>query len=132
MEMTMTTASPVRSQRRGKTRLEPVLENETVEAPVTEVTAVEEASPAKEIEPVLTEEEKDETEVQSERKASVTSETSEMGSMESLEAQTDSSSTNSDDDSENSCSDTDIIIPTNDEKPQDIKVEEIKIKIVQT
>merc|ERR1711872_124173 len=55
-------------------------ENETVETPVTELIAVEEASPAKEIEPVLREEEeKDETEVQSERKASVTSETSEMG-----------------------------------------------------
>merc|ERR1711881_230739 len=69
---------------------------------------------------------------ETERGDSVLSDTSEMGSMESLEAQTDSASTNSDDDSENSCSDTDVIIPTNDEKQQDIKVEEMKIEIVQT
>merc|ERR1712168_1474628 len=52
---------------------------------------------------------------ETDRGSSVLSNTSDMGSMESLEAQTDSASTNSDDDNENSCSDTDIFIPTTDE-----------------
>merc|ERR1712212_901360 len=68
---------------------------------------------------------------ETERGDSVLSDTSDMGSMESLEAQTDSASTNSDDDNENSCSDTDIFIPTSDEKKKDIEVEDIKIEIVQ-
>merc|ERR1712183_20048 len=65
------------------------------------------------------------------RGSSVLSNTSDMGSMESLEAQTDSASTNSDDDSENSCSDTDIFIPTSDEKQKNVEAEDIKIEIVQ-
>jgi len=68
---------------------------------------------------------------ETERGDSVLSDTSDMGSMESLEAQTDSASTNSDDENENSCSDTDIFIPTSDEKKKDIEVEDIKIEIVQ-
>merc|ERR1712180_469552 len=68
---------------------------------------------------------------ETERGDSVLSDTSDMGSMESLEAQTDSASTNSDDDNENSCSDTDIFIPTSDEKKKDIEVEDMKIEIVQ-
>merc|ERR1711970_595277 len=63
--------------------------------------------------------------------SSVLSNTSDMGSMESLEAQTDSASTNSDDDNENSCSDTDIFIPTSDEKQKNVEAEDIKIEIVQ-
>merc|ERR1712013_327166 len=66
---------------------------------------------------------------ETERGDSVLSDTSEMGSMESLEAQTDSASTNSDEDSETSCSDTDIFITTTDEKQKDDKVEDIKIEI---
>merc|ERR1712013_680524 len=68
---------------------------------------------------------------ETERGDSVLSDTSEMGSMESLEAQTDSASTNSDEDNETSCSDTDIFITTSDEKQRDDKVEDIKIEIVQ-
>merc|ERR1711887_314494 len=68
---------------------------------------------------------------ETERGDSVLSDTSDMGSMESLEAQTDSASSNSDDENENSCSDTDIFIPTSDEKKKDIEVEDIKIEIVQ-
>jgi len=68
---------------------------------------------------------------ETERGDSVLSDTSDMGSMESLEAQTDSASTNSDDENENSCSDTDIFIPTSDEKKKDIEVEDITIEIVQ-
>merc|ERR1711970_1409991 len=68
---------------------------------------------------------------ETERGDSVLSDTSDMGSMESLEAQTDSASTNSDDENENSCSDTDIFIPTSDEKKKDIEVEDMKIEIVQ-
>merc|ERR1712013_494431 len=68
---------------------------------------------------------------ETERGDSVLSDTSEMGSMESLEAQTDSASTNSDEDNETSCSDTDIFITTTDEKQKDDKVEDIKIEIVQ-
>merc|ERR1712013_390696 len=60
---------------------------------------------------------------ETERGDSVLSDTSEMGSMESLEAQTDSASTNSDEDNETSCSDTDIFITTSDEKQKDDKVE---------
>jgi len=68
---------------------------------------------------------------ETERGDSVLSDTSDMGSMESLEAQTDSASTNSDDDNENSCSDTDIFIPTSDEKQKNVEAEDIKIEIVQ-
>merc|ERR1712055_1198442 len=68
---------------------------------------------------------------ETDRGDSILSDTSDMGSMESLEAQTDSASTNSDDENENSCSDTDIFIPTSDEKKKDIEVEDIKIEIVQ-
>merc|ERR1712013_199772 len=68
---------------------------------------------------------------ETERGDSVLSDTSEMGSMESLEAPTDSASTNSDEDNENSCSDTDIFITTSDVKQKDDKVEDIKIEIVQ-
>ena len=68
---------------------------------------------------------------ETERGDSVLSDTSEMGSMESLEARTDSASTNSDEDNENSCSDTDIFITTSDVKQKDDKVEDIKIEIVQ-
>merc|ERR1711970_504311 len=68
---------------------------------------------------------------ETDRGSSVLSNTSDMGSMESLEAQTDSASTNSDDDNENSCSDTDIFIPTSDEKQKNVEAEDIKIEIVQ-
>merc|ERR1712013_834315 len=68
---------------------------------------------------------------ETERGDSVLSDTSEMGSMESLEAQIDSASTNSDEDNETTCSDTDIFITTTDEKQKDDKVEDIKIEIVQ-
>merc|ERR1712183_1145001 len=68
---------------------------------------------------------------ETDRGDSILSDTSDMGSMESLEAQTDSASTNSDDENENSCSDTDIFIPTSDEKKKDIEAEDIKIEIVQ-
>merc|ERR1712168_1449760 len=68
---------------------------------------------------------------ETDRGSSVLSNTSDMGSMESLEAQTDSASTSSDDDNENSCSDTDIFIPTSDEKQKNVEAEDIKIEIVQ-
>merc|ERR1711936_670898 len=68
---------------------------------------------------------------ETDRGDSILSDTSDMGSMESLEAQTDSASTSSDDENENSCSDTDIFIPTSDEKKKDIEVEDITIEIVQ-
>merc|ERR1719431_2449598 len=64
---------------------------------------------------------------ETERGNSVLSDTSDMGSMESLEAQIDSVST---DDNENSCSDTDIYIPTIDDKQKDLQDEDIKIEIV--
>merc|ERR1719193_1806227 len=65
---------------------------------------------------------------ETERGDSVLSNTSDMGSMESLEAQRDPAYT---DDHENYCSDTDIFIPTSDDKQKDFQDENIKIEIAQ-
>jgi len=54
-----------------------------------------------------------------------------MGSMESLEAHSELVSSKHNENEEDSCSDTDIIIPVSDQKPQDVKVEAVKMEIEQ-
>merc|ERR1712123_50313 len=115
------------------------VEASPVEASTIQVSEVEEASPVEEVsiaEDVSQEkieetftiiDAKEEVEVESapvkERVESGLSNTSDMGSMESLEAQT---KTKIED--EDSFSDTDIIIPTSDEKHTEPLVEEVKVE----
>merc|ERR1711892_1428625 len=107
------------------------VEASPVEASPAQVSVVEEASIVEDISHEKIEETftiidaKQEVEVESapveERVESGLSNTSDMGSTESLEAQT---KTKVED--EDSFSDTDIIIPTSDEKHTDAQVEEVK------